>query len=198
MSSTESVTVVTHLTPVVTLTASQGTNIAVGQADTLIAHVTGAGSSPTFQWYINGNPIPGATGDTFFFNSYYFDLDSIVCAVTSHGLCGDITTNQIIVLTLYTNGVQQVTVNNSDIKLAPNPNKGAFTVKGSLGTTADEEVEMEITDMLGQAIYKTKVMATGGMLNEQIHLGNTLANGMYLLTVRTATQNNVFHFVMEQ
>ena len=198
MSSTESVTVVTHLTPVVTLTASQGTNIAVGQADTLIAHVTGAGSSPTYQWYINGNPIPGATRDTFFFNSYYFDLDSIVCAVTSHGLCGDITTNQIIVLTLYTNGVQQVAVNNSDIKLAPNPNKGAFTVKGSLGTTADEEVEMEITDMLGQAIYKTKVMATGGMLNEQIHLGNTLANGMYLLNVRTATQSHVFHFVMEQ
>jgi hypothetical protein len=198
MSSTETVTVVTHLTPVVTLTASQGTNIAVGQADTLIAHVTGAGTGPTYQWYINGNPIPGATRDTFFFNSYYFDLDSIVCAVTSTGLCGDITTNQIIVLTLYTNGVQQVSVHNSDIKLAPNPNKGAFTVKGSLGTTADEEVEMEITDMLGQAIYKTKVMATGGMLNEQIHLGNTLANGMYLLNVRTATQSHVFHFVMEQ
>ncbi len=197
MTGGETVTIAPYLTPTVTLTATQGTNITVGQADTLIAHVSGAGV-PTFQWYINGNLIPGATNDTFFFNRFYFDLDSVVCEVTSHGACGGITSNQLIIITLYTNGVPQVATNNSDLKLAPNPNKGAFTVKGSLGTTADEEVELEITDMLGQAVYKTKVTATGGMLNEQIHLGNTLANGMYLLNVRTATQNNVFHFVMEQ
>ncbi len=86
----------------------------------------------------------------------------------------------------------------ADVRVVPNPNKGTFTVKGSLGSTQDEEVTLEVTDVLGQVIYKTKVTAFGGKLSEAISFSYTLANGMYILNVHTTTENLVFHFVMEK
>jgi hypothetical protein len=52
--------------------------------------------------------------------------------------------------------------------------------------------------MLGQVIYRNKVMAQSGYLNEQIQLGNAIANGMYLLNVNTGTENKMFHIVIKQ
>ena len=85
-----------------------------------------------------------------------------------------------------------------DIRVVPNPNAGIFTIKGSLGSTQDQEVELEVTDVLGQVIYKNKVTATGGKINEQVSLSNTIANGMYILNVHTASEHKAFHFVMEK
>ena len=80
----------------------------------------------------------------------------------------------------------------------PNPNKGTFAVRGTLGSTADEEVTLEVTDVLGQVIYHSKVTALGGRLNETIILNNTLTNGMYIMNVQSGTEKMVFHFVMEK
>jgi hypothetical protein len=52
--------------------------------------------------------------------------------------------------------------------------------------------------MLGQVVYKDNIVAKGGKLDEKIALSKTLANGMYILTVRAATENKVFHMVIEQ
>jgi len=86
----------------------------------------------------------------------------------------------------------------SNIQVVPNPNKGTFAVKGTLATMADEEVTMDVTNMLGQVVYTNKVIAHDGKIDQQVHLNNTLANGMYLLNFRTATDHKVFHFVLEQ
>ena len=71
-------------------------------------------------------------------------------------------------------------------------------MKGALGTFADEAVSMEITDMLGQTVYKKSVVAYGGKINEQIQISNTLANGVYLLNLKSDSGNRLFHFVIEQ
>jgi len=84
------------------------------------------------------------------------------------------------------------------VNLVPNPNKGTFVVKGTMGSIADEAVTLEVTDVLGQVIYKTKVMAAGGKLNETISLGNALINGMYILNVVSGTGHTTVHFVIEQ
>ena len=85
-----------------------------------------------------------------------------------------------------------------DVRVVPNPNNGAFTVKGIMGTTQDVEVTLEVTDVLGQVIYNNKVTATGGKISETISLNSTLANGMYMLDMHTATEHKVFHFVIEK
>ena len=80
----------------------------------------------------------------------------------------------------------------------PNPNKGTFTVKGTLPMAEDQDVTIEITDMLGQVVYKKSVPARKGELNEEVTLGNKLANGMYILNAHTETSQYMFHFVIEE
>jgi len=84
------------------------------------------------------------------------------------------------------------------INVLPNPNKGTFGVKGTLGGVADETVTLEVTDLLGQVIYRNKVTAYGGRLDETIMLSNALANGMYILNVQSGTEKKTLHFVIEQ
>ncbi len=54
-----------------------------------------------------------------------------------------------------------------------------------MGSTEDEEVTLEVTDVLGQVIYKNKVTAYGGRINETIALSNALANGMYIMNIES-------------
>ncbi len=85
-----------------------------------------------------------------------------------------------------------------NISILPNPNKGIFRVNGATGTGRDEAITLQVTDLVGQVIYARKTMAVNGVINEQVVLNNSLANGMYLLNVTTATWNHLFHFVVEK
>ncbi len=85
-----------------------------------------------------------------------------------------------------------------EAQVIPNPNKGLFVVKGTTGSTIDEELTLEITDVLGQVIYTSKVTAREGKVNETISLGSTLANGMYMLKLHTGNGDKVFHLVIEK
>ena len=84
------------------------------------------------------------------------------------------------------------------ISIAPNPNKGNFTVKGTLGSVADEEVTLEVSNVLGQVIWSKTVQSHGGTINETIALGSQFTNGMYMLNVISNTEKKAFHFVMER
>ena len=86
----------------------------------------------------------------------------------------------------------------ANLSIAPNPNKGTFTVKGTLGTVSDEQATLEVTDVLGQVLYTSKVQSHGGRINETVTLANNLANGMYMLNVKSGTEKITFHFVIEQ
>lgn len=198
MLDTAVITIQPFAVPTVTLAANPGTSISVGQTDTVTATVTGAGGTPTYRWRINRNPVPGATSNTLVF-VMYFDDDTIDCDVTSVGLCGGIvTTKQIIIHLKVPSSVKQIVGNSNNIRLMPNPNKGNFDLKGSLGTGADEELYVEVVNMLGQTIYTNKIMARNGEVDEHLQLNGNLANGMYLLNLRSGTVNSVYHFVIEQ
>ena len=193
-------TVDTPLSPLVAILANPGTRIAQGQSDTLTAIVPGGVSgyvTLSYQWLVNGNPVPGATYPTFI-SSGFNNRDSVTVEVTASSSCGDLSTFNSVIIYIQGVGVTTVKGVAGNIQLMPNPNKGAFTVKGTLGNTADEEVTMEITDVLGQVVYKNKVMSRNGVIDEQIQLGSTVANGMYVLSLHTATENKVFHVVIEQ
>ncbi len=89
-------------------------------------------------------------------------------------------------------------LNSSNIALTPNPNKGAFYINGITGTNKTEELELKVTDVTGQAVYKTISSAVNGTINVRIDLNNNLANGMYLLTISGENGKKVFHFVIEK
>jgi len=186
-------------TPVVTITSdpSNGT-VSPGQQITFTATVTGGGSGVSYQWFVDGVAVTGATSPVFSGNSFS-NLQSVTCMVTTTGACSGLTGTSAPSTVHITNvGVQQVNAAGSNVQLVPNPNKGIFILKGALATAVDEEVTIEVTDMLGQVIYSSKVVAHNGELNEKIQLSNTIANGMYLLNLRSASDNAVFHMVIEQ
>jgi hypothetical protein len=183
--------------PVVTITADPGTTINKGQIVNFDAIVANGGPTPTYQWKLNGNVVAGATNNAFSGNTFA-NGDTVSCEVTSSGPCGGLLSSNGVVLTVGTLGVVNVAAANIDVNVMPNPNKGEFTVKGNLATKDDVEVTLEITNMLGQTIYINKVMANNGGINERIRLDNSLANGMYMLNLRSVSGSKVFHVVVEQ
>jgi lysophospholipase L1-like esterase/uncharacterized protein YjdB len=182
--------------PSVIITADPSATIVRGQSVTFLATATDAGPEPMYQWSINGTIIPGANSLVFTSNTLSGN-DTVSCMVTGSGICGQHSASQVIIL-LNTTGIAQTTTDAGNITVLPNPNKGYFTVKGTLGSSLDQEVVFELTDMLGQVVYKSKTIVPGGLLNAQVQLSNTLANGMYLLTVVSGSDHKLFHIVLEQ
>lgn len=182
--------------PVVTIASNPGTSISAGETVTFTATVLNGGSTPSYQWLVNGNAVPGATMPSFSTNALS-DNDSVTCQVLSSGGCPGLVGFNSVRIHIYRVGVQSIGGVNSDIKLLPNPNKGSFVVKGTLGVT-DEEVSIEVTNMLGQVVYKSIAQTHNGEINERIELQNGLANGMYMLNLRAGSEQKVFHVVIEQ
>ena len=89
------------------------------------------------------------------------------------------------------------------ISIVPNPNKGSFSISGTLGVPLfsspanEEEMSIEVTDMEGQVVYRNWVICAGGAINEKIQLNN-IANGTYSLKLHSASENRVFHLVVER
>jgi uncharacterized protein YjdB len=84
------------------------------------------------------------------------------------------------------------------LAIYPNPNKGQFTLKGKMNSLEDAGLAVEITNMLGQIVYSNNVATHNGLLDEQIRIEKALANGMYILNLRTKNATKLVHFVIEQ
>ncbi len=196
MTGSATVTVNPVLNPVITLSEHPGASIYTGVYDTIIATVSNAGT-PVYQWMLNGGNIAGATNATYMSN-HFNNNDVVTCSVTSVGTCGGYTSNKSVTIHIGNLSVQQTPSAKGNVSLAPNPNKGTFSLKGSLGTTDDQEVTVTVTNMLGQVVYTQSATATNGTIDEHIQLNNNIANGMYLLTLHSASGNTVFHMVIGQ
>jgi hypothetical protein len=183
------------LVPHVAIYPAPGLVVEAGKPVTLLAVVTDGGPSPSYQWKVNGHPVPGATTDSY--TSIFNDYDSITCMVVSSGVCNNIGTFEWVFVSVYALGNGSVTALPTDIRLVPNPNRGTFTIRGTMGN-GKEEINAEVTNMLGQVVYRGAIKPSQGKLDAQVQLDNTLANGMYILTLRSETEQKVFHFVMEQ
>jgi hypothetical protein len=182
--------------PHVDIHATPGLSIAVGQWDTLVAVVTSGGPSPSYQWQLNGLDVPGATTNTYI--DTFSNNDSVTCVVTSSGICSGISVFDWVFITHYNLGAPTLSLGEMDIRLMPNPNKGAFMLKGTIGNSVDDNVFVEVTDMLGRSVYSGKIQPQNGRINEQIQLNSSLTSGMYMLSVRSSNEQKVFHLVVEQ
>ena len=181
------------LIPVVAIAAYPGNRIQAGDTVMLVANVAFSGSVVQYQWELNGVNIVGATSDTFI-SSTFNNRDSVSCVVTGMSTCGAASrAADVIIIDTVALGVQALNTI-AGLVLLPNPNNGSFLVRGS-AANADNLI-LTITDMLGQVVYKSKVTPRKGRINEQVDLGQSIANGLYLLELRSGTINEVVHFVV--
>jgi len=191
-------TVNAALTPSVTITAIPGTVVtAPGQSVTFVSSVTGAGTSLAYQWYVNGAAMPGATATTFTTDTFFAN-DTVTCVVTIYAPC--------VADTIAVSNSLDISVSlgvapfamAGNIVLFPNPNKGSFTIKGNPGSSAEAMAALEVTDILGQVVYRNRLPVQQGEIDSQILLDSNLANGIYLLKVTDGYTVNFLHFVIDK
>lgn len=184
-------------TPVVTISANPRLTISAGQNLRLTASVTNGGTNPTYQWLLNGAVIEGATNSSYM-STTFLDMDEVTCQVTSGGTCAGIVGSRTVVITVNSLSVADVADLQMDVRLFPNPNRGSFAIKGTISNTVSNELSLDVTDVLGQIVYSAKVTAKNGTIDEKVQISNTLANGMYILNLRSETSSKAFHFVLQQ
>ncbi len=185
-------------TAVVTIAVTYGTSVGPKVYSTgFTASLTNGGFAPSYQWLVNGAIVTGATNASYTAVALNHG-DVVSCYVIVNSSCGTQSVEGNVTVISANVGVQPVVSSTEDIRLSPNPNKGQFTLTGKVGTAGESAYTLEITDLLGQVIYKTSVPVHNGELNERVVLDNTLANGMYLLNLRSGNENKVFHMVVEQ
>ena len=187
--------------PIFNISINPVTPLLYGQTMTFSANViNGAGSTLSYQWSVNSIAITGATNSTYT-SSTLKNNDIVCCAVTAtNGTCGSSSpATECQTMVIYGNtGVANVQNGGADVKVLPNPNNGTFTINGTIGDlTANADVTLEVTNMLGQVVYSGKTVAQNGTINQEVELSN-MANGMYLLNVRSGADIAVFHFVIEK
>ena len=164
--------------PVVEITGNTGTSLQ-GQPDTLTATVTNAGTAPVYQWIINSTVITGATSPGLIHT--FANNDSVSCVVTPAGDCGFASFSSVI-MHVRSLGVLSSAYTGSDVLIMPNPNKGTFTITGTMPASV-AEAAISVTDVIGQVVYKGRVSLSKGYLNERIVLGDDLAAGIYFLNI---------------
>ena len=74
----------------------------------------------------------------------------------------------------------------SQLDVYPNPSKGEFNISFSLENRQD--VNISITNYLGEVIFTEELIDQEGQYNKTIDLGNK-ANGIYMLNITTNIQN---------
>ncbi len=83
-------------------------------------------------------------------------------------------------------------------KMYPNPAGDEFTVLGQTGTPYDVSVNIQITDMLGQTVYRNTTVAHNGDIDQQIQLGYQLANGSYIMSLHSDVYSTVCPIVLKR
>ena len=124
--------------------------------------------------------------------------DNTIATVDGNGVVSTVAPGIVTITNTATGDETHILVNALPMEagMFPNPNKGTFTVKGNTGATNDAAVSLEITNMLGQVVYNSSVVATGGIINEQIAV-NGFASGAYMLNIKSGKERKAIHFVIE-
>ncbi len=180
----------------VTVTSDHGTSIPSTGAVTFTATAANGGTSPTYQWYVNGVPVSGATNATYT-TSTLGEGNVVTCSVVSSEACAAPSTGYSTGMTMHwPAGITNTSINNQ-LMLIPNPNNGTFTIKGALNTN-DETITIQVTNMLGQEVFLTNALVNNNTIDRTIALQQSLASGAYLVNVTTSTGKQVLHMVVNK
>jgi len=160
---------------------------------TFVASAPNAGPAPTYQWFVSGTPVSGATSMTYT-TTALTNGQVVSCMVTSSLLCASprIASSAGFTVSI-TTGIEQTMQDGNKLILSPNPNNGRFVINGNLSVLANDGVTVSVMNMLGQQVYTNTITNVKSEMNEAIALPSTIAPGMYLVSVMVGTQKVVFH-----
>jgi uncharacterized protein YjdB len=188
----EHFTVLPYVAPSIAINATPSLDITTGENITFSADIAGGGAVSLYQWYINTAAIPGATSSSLIATSLN-DRDSVSCVVTSSGMCA-LSEAAHVIVRVYPLGVAAAN-SGMDPTLMPNPNKGSFSVKGVVNINTDR-LQLTVTDVIGRVIYTTRAAVIKNNIDTVLTLPDSLANGIYLLTVGEGEHTTLIRFAI--
>jgi hypothetical protein len=133
---------------------------------------TSGGTNPAYQWKVNNQNIVGATS-TIWGTTQLNNNDKVCVVMSPDFLCANPATASACVTMHVSTGINQL--NNTQLKVYPNPTKETLTVEGLTANTI-----IQLIDVLGRVVYGT---TGGGIITIPT---KQLANGNYVLKL-TAT-----------
>ncbi|MBL1279992.1 MAG: T9SS type A sorting domain-containing protein [Fluviicola sp.] len=128
-------------------------------------------SSYSFQWFFNGNPMAGETGQVITASNdgnYWVELTSYNGCVYSSAI-------QVVD---YTN-LNEFSLENDQLNVFPNPSKGLFTVE--MVGVQGKNLTLNIVDVFGRIVHEQKITANNSIVKEKIQLN--VSPGVFFIIV---------------
>jgi len=117
-------------------------------------------SSYSFQWFFNGNPIIGATGQVVTTDStgnYWVEL-------TSYNGCVYSSAVQLVDFT----DLGEFYLENEQLSIYPNPTEGTFTLQ--LTGVQGKNLTVSVSDVSGRIVHEQIVQPSNSLVEKSIHL----------------------------
>lgn len=164
-----------------------------GQIISLFSDITYGGSAPVYEWYSNGDLIPGATTSTY--SKEVYANDTLYCVMHSNAFCAvpaTDTSNKVIIST----GRLSVDGNpdyDRNIRIVPNPNQGSFTISNFYAVL--DGMSYSVLDMFGKVVHSGDMnFMTPG--EHKVTLPPYLPNGLYFVVLDNELERKVTKFVL--
>jgi hypothetical protein len=155
-------------------------------ADSLI--VTDAVNYVGFQWFLNGDSIPGATQEFYVINptgSGNYEVE----ATDANGCVGDSETFELTCCT----GIDETAFDGS-VNIYPNPTNGDFIV--DITMNASHEFTLDLVDLVGKVIWTDATIGTTDQIRKQYSV-KELTNGVYFLRVIADNKMSVVKLIKQ-
>ncbi|MGL5890977.1 MAG: PKD domain-containing protein [Bacteroidia bacterium] len=166
------------------VTVTVGTPPAVpsitNNANVLTSTVTGA----SYQWYLNGNPIAGATSQSYTatqggaFTVEVFDASGCSSGQSQPMVITDVT------------GVAPVA---EVFLVTPNPNNGEFVIQ--IETATADDFVLEIYNALGQRVYAENLTNFSGQYRQEMRI-REYGSGIYSVRLRSTKNETVIRTIV--
>ncbi len=181
---------VTNSSTSCTATSSKAVTVNAAPAQPVITRNAGVLSvtpqaGATYQWYLDGNIIAGATNDSH--NAHTFNGKYTV-TVTLNGCKKTSDPYDYISTGVISNRVIH------GINIYPNPNEGLFTITATLNKATN--VKLIITDVSGRELISMDAGTRNGIFMQNID-ASTLAKGVYFINIITEEGNSVRRVVIQ-
>jgi hypothetical protein len=162
---TEMVTVAINSQPAAPVVSFNGT-----------AYVSSQSGPGTHTWFVNGNAVPGVTGNSVNITSAggnnTIQLGDLVYAIyTDENGCESNASATLI-------GIEDEAALSNNVSLYPNPNNGQFEIR--FGDVSGK-MTIEVTNMVGQVLYNNVISANNGHV-EFMNLSE-LESGVYQINI---------------
>jgi PKD repeat protein len=136
-------------------------------------------SSTGNQWYLDGNPIPGATGQT-----YTAIANGTYTVVVTTGGCASASSAPVVITSV---GIVELN-NPYGLLIYPNPNDGNFNI--SFHSSERGNYKIEIVNALGQLIFKDELKDFSGNYNKRMSVVE-YGQGIYTISLTNSKNETV-------